>query len=114
MKLNKWTTKVFLALLIGLLSISAVQASALSEAKASGLIGEQPNGYLGLVQQNAPGNVKALIADVNAKRKAVYQRIADRQGTSLKGVERVGGQSAIEKTLQGNYIRSPGGSWQKK
>jgi len=114
MKLNKCTTKIFLALLIGLLSISVAYASALSEAKASGLIGEQLNGYLGLVQQNAPDHVKVLIADVNAKRKAGYQKIADRQGTSLRDVEKVGGQTAIEKTLRGNYIRSPSGSWQKK
>lgn len=114
MKSNKRIIKIFLTLLIGLLAVSVAQASALTAAKASGLIGEQPNGYLGLVQQSAPGDVKALIADVNAKRKAGYQKIADRQGTRLSDVEKVGGQTAIEKTLRGNYIRSPGGSWQKK
>lgn len=114
MKLNKWISKIIFVLLISLLSVSVALASPLSSAKADGLIGEQPNGYIGLVQGNAPVDVKALVADVNSKRKAGYQKIANKQGTSLSEVEKVGGNTAIEKTSRGNYIRLPNGSWKKK
>ena len=114
MKSNNWISKVFLMLLISILSVSVAIASPLSKPKADGLIGEQANGYIGLVKQNVPSDIKNLVKDVNAKRKAGYQKIAAKQGTSLSDVEKVGGNTAIEKTLRGNYIRNAGGSWRKK
>ena len=115
MKRNNWITNVFLALLISMMAVSiAAAASPLTQPKADGLIGEQANGYIGLVQQNVPADVKKLVNDVNAKRKAGYQKIAKKQGTSLAEVERVGGNTAIEKTLRGNYIRDASGNWRKK
>ena len=114
MKRDKWITKVFVALLIGMLTISAASASNLSKPKADGLIGEQANGYIGLVTANVPADIKELVNDVNAKRKAGYQKIATQQGISLSEVEKVGGNTAIEKTLVGNYIRDASGVWKKK
>ena len=114
MKRNNWLTNVFLALLISMLTASIALAGPLTKPKADGLIGEQANGYIGLVTQNAPANIKKLINEVNAKRKAGYQEIAAKQGTSLESVELVGGNTAIGKTLPGNYIRDASGTWRKK
>ena len=115
MKRNNWITNVFLALLISLMAVSvASAASPLTQPKADGLIGEQSNGYIGLVTQNVPANIKKLVNDVNARRKAGYQNIAAKQGTGLAEVERVGGNTAIQKTLKGNYVRDANGVWRKK
>jgi uncharacterized protein YdbL (DUF1318 family) len=114
MKSNNRIAKVFLALLISMLAVSVAVASPLTKPKADGLIGEQANGYIGLVDQSAPADIKKLVSNVNAKRKAGYQKIAAQQGTSLADVEKVGGNTAIQKTLKGNYIREAGGAWRKK
>ena len=115
MKSNNWIKQIFAALLISLLAVFvAIASSSLTQSKADGLIGEQSNGYLGLVAQNAPADIKKLVAEVNAKRKAGYQKIAAKQGASLSDVEKVGGNTAIEKTLRGNYIRDANGTWRKK
>ncbi len=115
MKRKRWIINVFLALLISVMVVSvASAASALTQPKADGLIGEQVNGYIGLVKQNLSADIKNLVNDVNARRKAGYQNIAKKQGTSLAEVERVGGNKAIEKTLSGNYIRDASGAWRKK
>jgi uncharacterized protein YdbL (DUF1318 family) len=115
MKRNRWITSVFYVLLIGLMAVSVANAaSPLAQPKADGLIGEQANGYIGLVKQNVPADVKALVNDVNARRKAGYQKISKRENTPLSQVERVGGNTAIEKTLSGNYIRDASGAWRKK
>ena len=82
--------------------------------KADGLIGEQANGYLGLVRQDVPPDIKALVRDVNAKRKARYQSIAQKQSVPLAEVEKVGGTTAIDRTLRGNYIKDSSGRWRKK
>ena len=115
MNSNKWIRQIFVMLLISLMTVSvAVAESPLTQPKADGLIGEQADGYLGLVAQNVPADIKKLVAEVNAKRKAGYQKIAAKQGTSLTEVEKVGGNTAIEKTLPGNYIRDANGVWHKK
>lgn len=115
MKSNNWIRQIFAMLLISLMTVSvAVAESPLTQPKADGLIGEQTDGYVGLVVQNAPADIKKLVAEVNAQRKAGYQKIAQKQGTSLSDVEKVAGNTAIEKTLKGNYIRDANGTWRKK
>jgi len=115
MKRNNWITNIFLALLISMMAVTvAAAARPLTQPKADGLIGEQANGYIGLVKNDVPADIKKLVKDINAKRKAGYQKIATKQGTSLSDVERVGGNTAIEKTLRGNYIRDASGAWRRK
>lgn len=88
-------------------------AADLRSAKASGLIGEQPDGYLGIVSA-APEDVRALVTDINKKRQAVYRKIAAKNGISLKDVELMAGKKAIAKTAPGAFIRTPSGEWVKK
>ena len=54
MKRNNWITNVFLALLISMMAVSVAVASPLTKPKADGLIGEQVNGYIGLVSTGCP------------------------------------------------------------
>lgn len=114
MKRINWITTVIFAVLFSFMATSVAMASPLAQPKADGLIGEQVNGYIGYVSSNVPADIRALVEDTNAKRKAGYQRIAEKQGTSLRDVELVGGKTAIEKTLPGNYIRDANGTWHKK
>jgi len=114
MKRDNWIKNVFLALLVSMMAVSVAVASPLTQPKADGLIGEQANGYIGLVRQDVPADIKKLVDETNAKRKAGYQKIASKQGTSLSEVEKVGGNTAYQKTLKGNYYRDASGVWQKK
>ncbi len=83
----------------------------LQTAKAKGLVGETLTGYLAPVQ--ATPEVQQLVNSINAQRKAQYQSIAKRNGTSLQAVEQLAGKKAIEKTPSGQYIKA-GGGWRKK
>ena len=114
MKRDNWITNVFLALLVSMMAVSIAVASALAQPKADGLIGEQANGYIGLVKSDVPADIKKLVDKTNAKRKAGYQKIARKQGTTLSEVEKVGGNTAFQKTLKGNYYRDASGTWRKK
>jgi uncharacterized protein YdbL (DUF1318 family) len=114
MKRDNWITNVFLALLVSMMAVSIAVASTLSQPKADGLIGEQANGYIGLVRKDVSADIKKLVDETNAKRKTGYQKIARKQGTTLSEVEKVGGNTAFQKTLKGNYYRDAGGSWRKK
>jgi uncharacterized protein YdbL (DUF1318 family) len=114
MKRDNWITNVFLALLISMMAVSIAVASTLAQPKADGLIGEQANGYLGLVKKDVPADIKNLVDKTNAKRKTGYQKIARKQGTTLSEVEKVGGNTAFQKTLTGNYYQDASGVWRKK
>ena len=86
----------------------------LHSAKSQGLVGEQPNGYLGLVKASAGADVKAMMNDINAKRKKEYKKIAQRNKTDLNAIEALAGKKAIERTPSGQYVKLPSGQWTKK
>ena len=85
--------------------------SGLSAAKAAGQLGEQPNGYLGVV--NNKGNAAEIARLINQARKAEYQRLAQNNKLQLSDVETMAGKKAIEKTPGGQYIMV-NGRWLKK
>ncbi|BDX08154.1 YdbL family protein [Planctobacterium marinum] len=100
-------------LLLCLLAFNtAAFAISLDKAKAQGLVGEQLDGYLGLVVQNS--EALKLIEDVNGKRKALYQKLAEKNGVSLEVVAKLAAEKAAEKTQSGHFIQNMEGEWVKK
>ncbi|PAU64225.1 hypothetical protein BZL41_10450 [Pseudomonas sp. PIC25] len=106
------TLLLALCLSLPALAMSLNEAmSALGSAKASGQLGEQPDGYLGVVK---PGGQADEIAKlINQARRAEYQRLAKENGIQLGDVEAIAGQKAIEKTPSGQYIQL-NGKWIRK
>lgn len=104
------TVKI-LALLIALFSSVSALALTLSDAKSQGLVGETASGYLATVKVST--EAAKLVKSVNAKRKAHYQKIAQKNKLSLGDVEKRAGEKAIAKTAKGHYIKKMG-NWVKK
>ncbi len=111
----KWIL-VFGVLGLALVGFDGPQISyalTLQEAKSQGVLGETPDGYLGLVSPTASSEVKSLMNTVNQKRKQKYQEIAQRNGTQLRAIEVLAGKTAIKKTKPGHYIKLSG-KWVKR
>lgn len=87
-------------------------ALSLDAAKAQGLVGERPDGYLGPVQSSS--EVVALVKEINNKRRAEYERIAGSSGTTRQAVEALAAQKAYENTPSGQYVQGANGQWMKK
>jgi hypothetical protein len=85
--------------------------SALGDAKASGQLGEQPNGYLGVVK--AGGQADEIASLINQARRTEYQKVAKDNGISLSDVEAIAGKKAIERTPKGQFIQL-NGQWLQK
>ncbi|MCS6097768.1 YdbL family protein [Shewanella baltica] len=111
MKSIRLKTKLILLLTLSFLSLSAF-AMSLQEAKSQGYLGEQANGYLGLVQANP--EAKAVMDDVNNKRRAHYETIAKKNKLSSADVAKLAGEKAIAATDKGNYVQDAKGKWIKK
>ena len=106
--------KFLLSILICAFLLSAIPVMAidLQTAKAKGMVGETPTGYLAPVSSPTP-EIKQLIDTINAKRKAEYQKVATGNGTSLSVVEKLAGKTTIEKSAPGHYVKI-GDAWKKK
>lgn len=114
MSLSKRIASLFLLLSLSLpvLALNLNEAmSALGDAKASGQLGEMPNGYLGVVK---PGpEVDEIARLINLARRAEYQKLATQNGIQLSDVEAIAGKKAIDKTPPGQYIQWQG-QWRRK
>lgn len=104
--MNRFTVLIA-ALLLSLTS----WALDLNSAKAQGLVGEQTNGYLGLI---STGNTAAaaLVADINQQRRQKYLEIAAEQKTSLSSIETIAGDKLTQKAAAaGQYYQTSRGNW---
>lgn len=91
-----------------------VLADSVDEAKAAGLVGEKPDGYLGAVSPNPPPNIAKLVADTNAKRRQAYADIAAQNGTTVEAVAAIAAQKLYAKAAPGTYLMGADGTWQRK
>jgi len=103
---------LLLAVTLPVMAMNLQQAmSALGGAKEQGLVGEQPNGYLGVVSSTPEAN--EIVKLVNQARRDQYQKLAQDNGISLKDVETMAGQKAIERTGSNLFVQIDG-KWVKK
>jgi uncharacterized protein YdbL (DUF1318 family) len=86
---------------------------AYAEARASGKIGEQADGYLGIV--GAPTtDLKKLVDDINIKRRALYSQKAQENNVTLEAYALTSGCQAILRTASGEMYRTPEGKWKPR
>jgi hypothetical protein len=107
--------RLLAALLALALALPATALSpALEAARADGVIGEQADGYLGLVKGSAPPAIKKEVDEVNAGRRAKYAEIAKQRGTDINTVAAITGKTAIEKSPAGSFVRGADGRWVRR
>lgn len=105
MRMNSRFFAIVLALLVSapVWALSLNEAmSALPAAKSAGQLGEQPNGYLGVV--SASGSAAEIAKQINQARREEYQRLAEENGIQLRDVESIAGKKALDRTPAGQYI----------
>ncbi len=105
------------AVLLGLASALAAGASPahaldLDQARAQGLIGEQVDGFAGVVTPSPEAN--ALVADVNARRRAAYADIAAKNATTPEAVAAVTAERLIARLPKGAFVKDASGRWVRK
>jgi hypothetical protein len=103
-----------LGAVLGTTTAFAMLQDASAQLRASGQVGEQADGYLGLVG-SAPAAVRAQVDSVNIKRRAYYTDLAAKRGAKI---EEVAATTACElfrtKVAPGQYYRLPDGVWRQR
>ncbi len=105
------------ALLLGATATTAAYAQrdpAYQAARSQGLVGELPTGYLGFVTPPSAA-IKALVDDINIKRKAAYTEAAQAEGVTVEEFAfRNGCRLITEKTVAGEKYQAPDGTWKTR
>ncbi len=84
-------------------------------AKSRGEVGEQVDGYLGVVQGKSPSSaVKNAMSEINIARKAVYTKAATGSGQPASVFAQLTGEKQIKKSAPGTYVKDATGVWKKK
>ncbi|WP_255448444.1 YdbL family protein [Telmatospirillum sp. J64-1] len=92
---------------------SAAHALDLSTAKAQGLVGERPDGMVGIVGQSTP-QLRSLVEQVNSQRLERYRDIAAKQGVPAAQVQAITGDRLIQNAPAGSYVMDASGKWIRK
>ena len=107
MKLSMIAAGVALA---GLATAAYAQRDpAYQAARSAGQVGEQPDGYLGIVGAGS-AELRALVNNINIQRKAKYTQSAA-AGATVEQMAFVSGCNLILQTSAGEKYKTPGGTW---
>jgi len=82
-------------------------------ARASGQVGEKPDGYLGVVGSQSAA-VQSMVSDLNIRRRENYAQKAQEQGVTLQEYAITQGCILIARTSTGEKYQAPDGSWQTR
>ena len=108
---TKWLAVLALALMLPL----AAHADPLTDARAAGLVGERPDGYVDVVTPNPTPEIRNLVDQINAQRRKVYQQLAGEKGVPVEEVAALAAEKTISQKLQpGWYYMNSSGQWVQK
>ena len=86
-------------LILSLIFANTAAAADLNAAKANGQVCEQTDGYL-RANAGAMGDVQEMVGIINAKRRAEYEKIANKNNVTLDQVARLTAEKVINKAPQ--------------
>jgi uncharacterized protein len=95
------------------LAESASAKAAVDQAKAAGVVGEQADGFLGLVGGGDPA-VRAAVAEINAGRAQAYREAAGRSGVSPEAAGQATARQLAARLPPGQYFRTADGRWERR
>ena len=93
----------------------AMQADAAGQLRGTGQVGEQADGYLGLVDGNAPAAVRAQMESINIQRRAAYTQLASQRGATIEEVAAATACQLFATRVGPNqYYRLTDGVWRRR
>jgi uncharacterized protein YdbL (DUF1318 family) len=95
------------------LAQGAAEKATVDAAKAAGTVGEQGDGFLGIVT-TADAAVTAAVTAINAGRAQVYADTGAKSGAGREAAGQAVGTQLIARTPAGQFVKPLGGAWTRK
>jgi uncharacterized protein YdbL (DUF1318 family) len=106
---------LMIALALSIAAPAHAASAAIEAAKAQCVIGEQIDGYLGVIDNvRADEELKREVRSVNQQRKAAYAELAAKNGVTIEQAAQVTAERLLNGAPSGHCIQSPDGGWVKK
>jgi uncharacterized protein YdbL (DUF1318 family) len=84
-------------------------------AIARGELGEQIDGYIGVVDgANPTAAVRSAMTEINIARKSVYAQLAKQQSVQLNVIATLTGEKQLAKAAPGSFVKDASGRWKRK
>ena len=97
------------------LSAAYAGTPTIDAAKAQCVIGEQTDGYLGIIEPaKADEALRREVRSINQQRKAAYADLAAKNGVTIEQAAQVTAERLLNGAPSGHCIQSPDGGWVKK
>lgn len=95
------------------LAQSPAAKAAVDAGKSAGTVGEQADGYLGIVS-GGDAALRAAVAEINTGRAAAYKDIAAKTGVTPDAAGQATAKQLYSKMAPGQYWKPLQGGWVKK
>ena len=97
-----------------LAALIAAQPVTAAQLRATGQVGEQADGYLGVVGTATP-ELRSRVNSVNIRRRAAYTQLASRRGVQIVAVAAtMACELLATSVLPGQYYRLSDGVWRRR
>lgn len=94
---------------------AAAASAAIDAAKASCIVGEQMDGYLGIADDSkATEEIRREVRSVNQQRKAAYEKLAQKNGVTVDVSAALTAEQLINRAPAGHCYRDQSGAWNTK
>jgi len=95
--------------------LAAAQPVTAAQLRATGQVGEQADGYLGIVSDAAPAQLRSQVNSINIRRRSAYIQLAGRRGVQPVAVAAtMGCELLATAVLPGQYYRLRDGVWRRR
>ncbi len=96
------------------LAPASAASPAIERAKDNCEIGEQADGYLGVVTgKSINASLRREMNDINQQRKAVYADLANRNGVTVEDTAKLTARKLQGQATSGQCVRAESGAWRK-
>ncbi len=103
-----------LALVLLAVAAGPAAAQSLDQLRSQGVVGERYDGYAVVRAAGASAQVQSFVANVNAKRRSIYQERAKQQNVPADQVGRVYAKQLFERAPAGTWFLDASGKWVRK
>jgi len=101
--------------IIAALGVAQAATPIVEAAKAKCIVGEQADGYLGIIDAVAADEaLKREVRSINQQRKAYFAELAANNGITIEDAAALTGKRLVEGAASGQCVRMPDGTWAKQ
>jgi len=113
MNFRAWATAFMFALTsIVVAPMASAGDPQIDAAKEKGVVGEQLDGYIGFVKlDSVEPSLKRKVDEINAKRRALYQKRASDSGVTPAQYATATGEKLIKRAAPSALVLDSSGSW---